>query len=88
MMSNQSQAAGGAPAAEKTLKFVQLNMNKADLAAVSLNERLKSIKGDFVCLITEPYNFRGKAARLPSNAQIVPENFKDCLLYTSDAADE
>ena len=76
-MSKHFQAAGGAPAAEKTLKFIQLNMNKADLAAVSLNERLKSIKGDFVCLITEPYNFKGKAARLPSNVQIVPENIKE-----------
>ena len=52
-------------------------MNKAGLAAISLNERLKSIKGDFVCLITEPYNFKGKAASLPSNAQVVPENTEE-----------
>ena len=65
--------AGGDTAAVKALKFIQLNMNKAGLAAISLNERLKSIKGDCVCLITEPYNFKGKAASIPSN----------CLLYTS-----
>ena len=52
-------------------------MNKAGLAATSLNKRLKSLKEDFVCLITETYNFKGKAASLPSNAQIVPENMKE-----------
>ena len=52
-------------------------MNKAGLAATSLNERLKSLREDFVCLITEPYNFKGKAASLPSNAQIVPENTEE-----------
>ena len=74
MISQIKRAAAGDPAAEKVLKFIQINMNKAGLAATSLNERLKSIKGDFVCLISEPYNFKGKAASLPSNVQVVPEN--------------
>ena len=77
MNSQTKRSAAGDPTAEKVLKFIQLNMNKAGLAAISLNERLKSIKGDFVCLITEPYNFKGKAASLPSNAQVVPENTEE-----------
>ena len=60
MNSQTKRSAAGDPTAEKVLKFIQLNMNKAGLAAISLNERLKSIKRDFVCLITEPYNFKGK----------------------------
>ena len=48
MTSQIKRAVAGDPAAEKVLKFIQVNMNKAGLAAISLNERLKSIKGDFV----------------------------------------
>ena len=77
MISQTKRSAAGDPAAEKVLRFIQLNMNKAGLAAISLNERLKNIKGDFVCLITEPYNFKGKVATLPSNVQVVPENTEE-----------
>ena len=48
MISQIKRSAAGDPAAEKVLRFIQLNMNKAGLAAISLNERLKSIKGYFV----------------------------------------
>ena len=77
MINHTKSSAAGVPTAEKVLKFIQINMNKAALAAISLNERLKSIRGDFVCLITEPYNFKGKAASLPSNAQVVPGNTEE-----------
>ena len=77
MISTTTRTAAGVPTAEKVLKFIQINMNKAGLAAISLNERLKSIKGDFVCLISEPYNLKGKAASLPSNVQVVPENTEE-----------
>ena len=46
-MTNQmtSTAGGFNPAVDKALTFIQINMNKAGLAAISLNERLKNVKG-------------------------------------------
>jgi len=42
------------------IKCVQVNMNRSGLAAVSLNEKLKTIKGNYLCLVTEPYRYKGK----------------------------
>ena len=52
-------------------------MNWAGLAAVCLNERIKSIKSEFVCLITEPHNYGGKVASLPRNCHLVPDTLKE-----------
>ena len=52
-------------------------MNWAGLAAVWLNERLKELKGDFICLITEPHNYGGKVASLPRNCKFVPHTLKE-----------
>ena len=60
----------------ETAKFIQLNMNRTGLAAVCLNERIKGIKSEFVCLITEPHNYGGKVASLPRNCHLVPDTLK------------
>ena len=52
-------------------------MNRAGLAAVCLNERIKGLKGDFICLITEPHNYGGKVASLPRNCKLVPCTLKE-----------
>ena len=52
-------------------------MNRAGLAAVCLNERIKGLKEDFICLITEPHNYRGKEASLPRNCKVVPYNLRE-----------
>ena len=59
------------------IQFIQLNMNRAGLAAVCLNERLRGMKGDFICLLTEPHNYGGRIASLPRNCKYVPETLKE-----------
>ena len=59
------------------IQFIQLNMNRAGLAAVCLNERIKRITGDFICLLTEPHNYGGKVASLPRNCKYVPNTLKE-----------
>ena len=56
------------------IQFIQLNMNRAGLAAVCLNERIKGLKGDFICrylLLTWMYVHTFKKFRLVS-AHFVP----------------
>ena len=55
------------------IKCVQINMNRSGLAAVSLNEKLKSVKGNYLCFTTEPYRFKGNLARLPQKCTLIPE---------------
>ena len=52
-------------------------MNRAGLAAVCLKERIKGMKGDFICLITEPHNYGGKVASLSRNCKCVPYTLKE-----------
>ena len=52
-------------------------MNRAGLAAVCLNERIKGLKGDCICLLTEPHNYGGKVASLPRNCKYVPYTLKE-----------
>ena len=61
----------------KLISFVQINMNRSGLAAVELNERLKKVKDHYVCLVTEPFRYRGKIASAPAKACIVPGNIAD-----------
>ena len=55
------------------IKCVQVNMNRSGLAAVSLNEKLKNIKGSYICLTTEPYRYKGNLANLPQKCTFVPD---------------
>ena len=52
-------------------------MNRAGLAAVCLNERIKGLKGDLICIITEPHNYGGKVASLPRNCKFIPCTLKE-----------
>ena len=55
------------------IKCVQVNMNRSGLAAVSLNEKLKAIRGNYLCLVTEPYRFKSKLASLPQKCTLIPD---------------
>ena len=56
------------------MTFILLNMNWSGMAAVALNERLKT---KFVCLLTEPYHYKGKLASIPAKMTVIPENITD-----------
>ena len=58
---------------DKKVQVIQLNMNRSNLAAVALNERLKTLKGEYICLLTEPFRYRDKLANLPQKCYVVPE---------------
>ena len=58
---------------DKEVQVVQLNMNRSNLAAVSLNERLKTLKGKYICLLTEPFRYKDKIASMPQKCYVVPE---------------
>jgi len=47
-------------------------MNRSGLAAVSLNEKLKTHNNDYICLLTEPYRFKSKIANLPQKSFLIP----------------
>ena len=47
-------------------------MNQSGLAAVSLNEKLKTYNNDYICLLTEPYRFESKIANLPQKSFLIP----------------
>ena len=47
-------------------------MNRTRLAAVSLNEKLKTLDNDYICLLTEPYRFKSKIASLPQKSYLIP----------------
>ena len=47
-------------------------MNRSGLAAVSLNEKLKTRNNDYICLLTEPYRFKSKIASLPQKSYLIP----------------
>ena len=57
----------------KELEVVQLNMNRSNLAAISLNERLKALRGKFICLLTEPFRYKDKVVNIPKRCCVVPE---------------
>ena len=61
----------------KAVSFVQINMNRSGLAAVELHERLKLLKCEFICLLTEPYRYKGKIANIPAQVNVIPENIID-----------
>ena len=47
-------------------------MNRSGLAAVSLNEKLKTHNNDYICLLTEPYKLKNKIANLPQKSFLIP----------------
>ena len=47
-------------------------MNRSGLAAVSLNEKLKTYNNDYICLLTEPYQFKSKIANLRQKGFLIP----------------
>ena len=47
-------------------------MNRSGLAAVSLNEKLKTLNKDYICLLTEPYRFKSRIASLPQKSYLIP----------------
>ena len=57
----------------KEVEVVQLNMNRSNLAAISLNERLKALRGKFICLLTEPFCYKDKVVNIPKRCCVVPE---------------
>ena len=55
------------------VQVVQSNMNRSNLAAVSLNERLKTLKSKYICLLTEPFRYKDKLASMPQRCHVVPD---------------
>ena len=47
-------------------------MNRSGLAAVSLNEKLKTHNNDYICLLTEPYRFKSKIGNPPQKSFLIP----------------
>ena len=47
------------------IDFIQLNMNKAFLAAVELGNLLKEFKTQTIALLTEPYIYKNSVITLP-----------------------
>ena len=66
---------GGASclAMAEEVQVIQLNMNQSNLAAVSLNERLKTLKSKYICLLTEPFRYKDKLASMPQRCYVVPD---------------
>ena len=58
---------------DKDVEVVQLNMNRSDLAAVSPNERLKTLRSKFICLLTDPFRYKDKVANIPKRCCVVPD---------------
>ena len=48
------------------IEFVQLNMKKSYAASIELGRRVSNIEGSVVCMISEPYRYRGKVCSLPN----------------------
>ena len=59
---------------DNVVQVVQLNMNRSNLAAVALNERLKNLRGKYICLLTEPFRYKGKLASMPQRCNVVPDS--------------
>ena len=57
------------------LNFVQVNLKKAFIAAVELNKRLEGLE-QYIALITESYNFKGKIRSLPRGSRVI--SCQDC----------
>ena len=58
---------------DEEVQVVQLNMNRSNLAAISLNERLKALRSKFIRLLTEPFCYKEKVADIPKKCCVVPE---------------
>ena len=58
---------------DEEVQVIQLNMNRSNLAAVSLNERLKTLKNKYICLLTEPFRYKDKLASMPQKCHVVPD---------------
>ena len=58
---------------DEEVQVIQLNMNRSNLAAVLLNERLKTLKKKYICLLTEPFRYKDKLANLPQKCHVVPD---------------
>ena len=58
---------------DEEVQVVQLNMNRSNLAAVALNERLKTLKGKYICLLTEPFRYKDRLASMPQRCHVVPD---------------
>ena len=47
-------------------------MNRSGLAAVSINEKLKTLNKYYIYLLTEPYRFKSRIASLPQKSYLIP----------------
>ena len=67
------------------MRFLQLNMKKAFVAAVELSSRLEG-KENFACLVTEPYRYKEKIASLPPGVKALcsKKNARAAIFYKGE----